>query len=406
MKNEPLIYTGSLQKNCLKGQVAVITGAGGGIGFETARSLAYLGSRVILAEINPAGKIAAEKINQEIGINTAKFIKTDIGCERSVKRMAKKVFKHYGRVDIVINNAAIAPLGSIISLPIKVWDKSYRVNLRGPVLLARQFLPTMIEQDGGVFVCVGSEGLTYMGAYETLKAAQLHLARTIDAELENTNVITYNIGPGMVPTDTALKGIEKLAELFKKPIEEMMSLVEEHTISIEAAGAGLAASVALAPQFRGQEIGAKQALLKANISIPENQRKESRLNLSSEKLREALSLCREVFNTLKEQSEGWQQRSVFERQWVIRDFKKHAGMPVEQWLESLRKLEQALKEGDQTAASQMNVPLVTLLEYYKHLQELSRGYIKDPDKLEESLQHIKKWEGTLLKLIKLMDVDN
>jgi len=222
MKNEPLIYTGSLQKNCLKGQVAVITGAGGGIGFETARSLAYLGSGVILAEINPAGKIAAEKINQEIGINTAKFIKTDIGCERSVKRMAKKVFKHYGRVDIVINNAAIAPLGSIISLPIEVWDKSYRVNLRGPVLLARQFLPTMIEQDSGVFVCVGSEGLTYMGAYEALKAAQLHLARTIDAELENTNVITFNIGPGMVPTDTALRGIQKLAELFKKPIEEMI----------------------------------------------------------------------------------------------------------------------------------------------------------------------------------------
>ena len=75
-------------------------------------------------------------------------------------------------------------------------------------------------------------------------------------------------------------------------------------------------------------------------------------------------------------------------------------------MESLRKLEQALKEGNQTAASQMNVPLVTLLEYYKHLQELARGYIKDPDKLEESLQHIKKWEGTLLKLIKLMDVDN
>jgi len=123
-------------------------------------------------------------------------------------------------------------------------------------------------------------------------------------------------------------------------------------------------------------------------------------------MEKALSLCREVFNTLKEQSEGWQQRSVFERQWVIRDFKKHAGMPVEQWLESLQKLEQALKEGDQTAASQMNVPLGTLLEYYKHLQELSRGYIKDPDKLEESLQHIKKWEGTLLKLIKLMDVDN
>ncbi len=81
--------------------------------------------------------------------------------------------------------------GAVKDLPIGDWDTSYRVNLRRPVLLARAFLPGMLERDSGVIVCVSSVGEAYMGAYKSFKAAQAHLARILDAELEKTVVITF-----------------------------------------------------------------------------------------------------------------------------------------------------------------------------------------------------------------------
>ena len=157
MFSKPLIHTGILNRDALKGQVAVITGAGGGIGYETARSLAWLGAKVVLAEISSIGKEAAEKINKEINCTSAVFIKTDVGSERSVRKMTKNVLSLYGKVDIVLNNATIAPLGAVVDLPVSNWDQSYRVNLRGPVLMAQSFLPGMIKQNSGVFVCRSEE---------------------------------------------------------------------------------------------------------------------------------------------------------------------------------------------------------------------------------------------------------
>jgi hypothetical protein len=82
------------------------------------------------------------------------------------------------------------------------------------------------------------------------------------------------------------------------------------------------------------------------------------LGLGGEELAQALALCRQVHTTLAEQAEGWNQRSLFERQWVIRDFKRLAGMTVEQWLEALKRLEQGLEEGSLAPGSGLEYPLV------------------------------------------------
>ncbi len=87
-------------------------------------------------------------------------------------------------------------------------------------------------------------------------------------------------------------------------------------------------------------------------------------------------MCEAVLVTLKEQSQGWKSRSLFERQWVIRDFKKTAGMPVEEWLPSLERLKDELS-GDGAFTP---LPLEKLAGYYEHLADLAKGYEKDPVK--------------------------
>jgi predicted O-linked N-acetylglucosamine transferase (SPINDLY family) len=168
---------------------------------------------------------------------------------------------------------------------------------------------------------------------------------------------------------------------------------EGAVISVEEAGAGFAAAIALAEQFRGQETLSLQALKTARIPVLEKRAPTGSQSPQTVQSEQALTLCRNVRATLAEQSAGWKHRSLFERQWVIRDFRKTAGWPVEQWLEMLGQLESHLEGHDLQAIKALDAPLSKLAGYYKHLGELAKGYEKDPTKLEESLKHVQAWQA-------------
>ena len=398
-----LIASGTLTRQSLAGQVAVVTGAGGGIGYEAARALAWLGARVIIAEVDARkGKPAAARLAEELGAGNVTFVQTDVGDERSVGRLAQQALRACGKVDIVLNNATVTPLGAVKDVPIKDWDASYRVNLRGPVLLAQAFLPGMLERNYGVFVCVSSYGLAYMGAYENLKKTQVELANTLDAELEQTGVIAFTIGPGVVLTETFQTQVARLAPMYGKTTAEFHELVKDQLISVEAAGAGFAAAVALAGRFRGQEIGSVQALQAAGIEPARDAQISEKPSLTPAQVEQVLQLCRQVRTTLLEQSAGWKQRSIFEQQWMLRDFKKHAGMPVEQWLAALDALEQCADRQEGADLSSVRLPLGTLANYYGHMQELARGYVKDPQQREEQLRVVRGWQEEVAQLNALL----
>lgn len=387
-----LIEQSKLHPQSLEGHVAVVSGAGRGIGFETARALLWLGARVVIAEVDESLARQAEKeLGKQFDPNKILALTTDIGDEAGVKQMARSIFAHFGQVDIVVNNATVTPMGAVWDVPIEQWDHSYRVNLRGPVLLAQAFVPGMLKRNYGVFACVSSVGQAYMGAYESFKAAQLHLGNTLDAELENTGVCAFTIGPGLVHTPGAEAGIRVLAPLYGKSVEEFYELSQAHILTVEEAGTGFAVSVALASQFRGQEISSRQALIAAGISSAPDKTKAGDPTTFEFDSAAALSLCRRVKDTLNEQSSGWSKRSVFERQWMLRDFKKNAGMPVDQWLKALTQLETVLESGDALTAQQMAIPIDNLAHYYKHLMQLAEGYEKDPVKLSEQKRIMQGW---------------
>ncbi len=388
-----------LKQDTLHGETIIVTGAGGGIGYECARALLWLGANVIIAEIDHSnGRIAECKLEDEFGKDRVLFVHTDVGDETSVRNLYNLAVTAFDKVDVVINNATIAVLGDVVNVPIEEWDKSYHVNLRGPVLMARAFLPDMIKRNHGVFACVSSTGTAYLGGYETFKAAQVHLANTLDAELEGTNVIAYTIGPGLVPTETASKAVAKLAPQMNMSVEQFFDMNKGAVLTAEEAGAGFALSVVYAEKYRGQEISSFQVLKEAEIrSAAETGNASATIN--DDQRRQAQALCEAVYVTLKEQSDDWKSRSLFERQWVIRDFKKTAGMPVEEWLSKLSQLQQGLQgEGNITP-----LPLEKLAGYYVHLAELAKGYERDRTKLEENLRHVYRWRDEVTRLIQSLN---
>ncbi len=391
-----------LKQDALQGETILITGAGGGIGYEAARALLWLGANVIIAEIDTMkGKQAEDQLAAEFDPGRVAFVHTDVGDEGSVEKLSTASLQRFGKVDGVINNATIATLGMVKDLPIEEWDRSYRVNLRGPVLLARTFLPDMIRRQHGAFVCVSSKGAAYMGSYESFKAAQVHLADTLDAELEGTGVFAFTIGPGLVPTETAATAVRKLAPMMGMSEGQFYDVNKAIVITPEEAGAGFAASIVFASKFKGTETSSIQALKAADINFGSSiggQQESAESQAPTRANEQAAALCAKVLQTLKEQSEGWKHRSIFERQWVIRDFRKASGMSAEEWLDALRTLETSLRSGK----TYTKPPLEKLAAYYEHLADMARGYEKDAAKLEENLRYVYGWRDEVRQLQALL----
>jgi NAD(P)-dependent dehydrogenase (short-subunit alcohol dehydrogenase family) len=243
-----IISKSNLTQESLKGEIAIVTGAGRGIGYEAAKALVWLGANVVIVEIDEKnGKAAEDAINREFGAGKAFFVETDIGSEKDIDKLAEVEQKKFGKVDIVLNNATVFPMGTVKDTPVESWDFSYRVNLRGPVVLARKFLTAMIQRKHGIFVCVSSsDAAPFMGAYEVFKTAQVELSNTISAEVEGTGVYAFTIGPGISKTPGFVEGGGKVASLMGMSLEELFELNKNAQISPEAAGAGFAIAVALA----------------------------------------------------------------------------------------------------------------------------------------------------------------
>lgn len=387
-----LISKGNLSRESLKDKTVVVTGAGRGIGFEAAKALAWLGANVVIAEIDEKnGKAAEESLKKEFG-DKALFVKTDVGSEKDIDKLSEAATKRFGKVDIVLNNATVFPIGAIKDAPIEQWDFSYRVNLRGPVLLARKFLPSMLQRKAGVFVCVSSSGaVPFMGPYETFKTAQVEFANTLAAEVEGSGVYAFTIGPGISKTPGFADGGAKVAALMGMSLEDLFELNRNVQISPEAAGTGFALAIVQAEKYDGQETSSIQVLREAGIPFTSEEEKleTDKTGAKAGTQGNTMELYEPVLKTYLEQSEGWKKRNLFERQWVSRDFKKNTGRTVDEMQATLKALGNVLK--NQASTKEFIEPLNNLAAYYVHQQDQLKGYEKDQKKLQENMKVIDNW---------------
>ncbi|SHI12957.1 NAD(P)-dependent dehydrogenase, short-chain alcohol dehydrogenase family [Sporobacter termitidis DSM 10068] len=387
-----LIDKSNLKKDSLEGKIVLLTGGGGGIGFEAGRALVRLGAEVILAEIDREKGAGAEKrINAELNTDRAHFFEADLSDEKQLGGLCAFITERFGRLDVLFNNATVTPFGPVGGVAIEEWDKSYAVNLRAPLLLVERFLPEMKKRGAGTIVFVPSSGAApYMGAYEVFKTAQVELCNTLAAELEDTNIAAYSIGPGLVKTETAQRGIDTVARYMNISTDEFYKMNESKMLDAEAAGTGFAISVALAERYRGQEIGAIQALIDAGVFSGEQEDKGGRDYDAAERAA-VPALIGRILATYADQYDGWLKRNIFERQWVLRDFKKTAGRSADDMKNTLEQMAHALERGDFSAPRRFSRDLALLKTYYEHQHKLLQGYEKDPKKLKENSDIITGW---------------
>lgn len=187
----------------LKDRVAIITGAGSGMGLASAQKFSKEGCRVVIAEINEESGCAAEKLVKEAG-GEAVFVKTNIADEASVNNCVEETLRRYGKIDILYNNAAGGSGGegvrSLWLVPREEWNNMLQINLGGYYLMLKAVIPHMIEQNYGSIINAGSanaiQAVINNDAYTAAKGGIVSLTRVLASQLGKYNIRVNCLSPG------------------------------------------------------------------------------------------------------------------------------------------------------------------------------------------------------------------
>lgn len=208
----------------LADKVALVTGAGSGIGRESALLFAREGARIVVADLNEeAGEETVAQITKDGG--GASFVKVDVSKAPNVENMIAHAEKTYGRLDVLFNNAGIFPDedGSVLDTDETVWDLVMNVNLKGVFLGCKYGIPALLRAGGGSVINTASfvalmGAATSQIAYTASKGGVLAMTREIAVEFANKNIRANALCPG--PVETPL-----LAELLADPARRQRRLV-------------------------------------------------------------------------------------------------------------------------------------------------------------------------------------
>lgn len=386
----------TFDKTALAGHTVLLTGAGGGIGRETALAFAALGAFVLLTDIDRArGEQATAAVNLRFP-QAAHFLHADLSDKEAVAALCEKVLAQYGCPDILFHNAAVVVTGQVGAIPFQAWEHSYAVNLRAPILLTSSFLPHMRKRDRGCVVFVSSSGAApYLNAYEVFKTAQGEFSSGLAVELEGTHIYTYTIAPGLVRTQTAEESIQAVAAHMGLSTEAFYREQAAHTLSPQEAGQGFALSTLSASTYHGQEISSLQAL---HECLGTGRDRTTPPETEAPALPPALLM--RIFDTFQAQYHVWLQRNLFERQWVLRDFKKRVGLPAEAVDNTLQTARNTLERGERPTLSP--ALFAKLQAYWQHQYTLLQSFEKDPDQREAYGRQIQAWIADLQQLLDLL----
>lgn len=184
----------------VKGKVAIVTGASGGIGLSTAKILSNKGAKLALVA---RSKDKLEGLAKELPEAVA--IAADISKVEDVKRMVKQAYEHFGRIDILVNNAGRGYDVPVEKTDLEIFHYIFDLDVVGPLVAMKEAIPIMRRQGGGTIVNVSSgTALMYLpdnGPYSALKRALAHLSLTARAELEKDNIVVSVVYPYITLTD-------------------------------------------------------------------------------------------------------------------------------------------------------------------------------------------------------------
>ncbi len=198
----------------LDGKVVIVTGSSRGIGKGIAKTCGAEGARVVVvARTDQEGGRLPGTIHQTVQViqeagGEAMAVRCDVTDEEQVQALAKAVVDAYGRIDVLVNNAAVQVNVGLLELQTRHWDLTMRVNLRGPFLCCKHLAPVMIQQQSGSIVNITSsagETVRPRGiSYAVTKAGLNSITRGLAQELEEYGIAVNALNPGPVKTEGAV----------------------------------------------------------------------------------------------------------------------------------------------------------------------------------------------------------
>lgn len=210
----------------LKGKVAIVTGAGKGIGSGIARVFASEGAKVLVADKDEEWGISTvNRIKQER--NEASFIKVDVSKKEDMEKMAQAALERYSRIDILCNNAGIyTNMARIEEMTEEDWDKILTINLKGTFLAVRACVPQMIRQKYGRILITSSTtgnrtAIIGLSHYAASKAGINGFIRNVALELAEHNITVNGVEPGNILTEGMM---EVVGEEYVKANEAVIPM--------------------------------------------------------------------------------------------------------------------------------------------------------------------------------------
>lgn len=207
----------------LEGKVAIVTGAGQGIGKAIALRLARDGANIAVADVNPETANATAGEVEGLG-RKAIAVKTDVSSSEQVNKMVEQTLRDLGRIDILVNNAAfVADLPqNFIDETEEYWDRVIAVSFKGVVLCSRAVLDTMIEKQSGKIVSISSDagrvGQGGQTVYSGTKGGVIAFTKALAREVARYSINVNCVSPGATDTPAFQKNPEKIKEVVPKGI--------------------------------------------------------------------------------------------------------------------------------------------------------------------------------------------
>jgi NAD(P)-dependent dehydrogenase (short-subunit alcohol dehydrogenase family) len=203
----------------LDGRVIIVTGGAKGIGKVYSKGLANEGATVVIADIADGAELARE-ICLEFGAERAIATTLDVSREADVGRVVGDVLTRFGRVDVLVNNAAIFSTLQPVEpwdIDVDLWDRVMAVNVRGPFLMVKYVTPAMIKAGYGKIINIASgtayRGIPHMAHYVTSKGAMLGFTRALARDLGKHGIRVNTLAPGLIMSDSILANTEHIDEM-------------------------------------------------------------------------------------------------------------------------------------------------------------------------------------------------
>lgn len=207
----------------LKGRVAIVTGASRGLGKEAAEGLAEAGAKIVLAARREQWLTPTAEEFRKSGFDCLACL-CDVADDAQVRALVSKTLEHFGRIDVLVNNAGISWGASYEEMPIDAWHKVLNTNVIGTQLMTRAVLPSMKKQGYGKIINVASimglvgvpKEILEASSYTASKGAILALTRELAVNYAADGIRVNAVAPGFFPTRLSAGVIERAEERIKQ----------------------------------------------------------------------------------------------------------------------------------------------------------------------------------------------